>query len=286
MALSISNQVMILISLALVVITLMPRIFGGAGEGKQAQHRVPPGLHSRAGQGKVVLPTEQQLRVSNKVKSEMEEEMKNEKISGRSRSMAFTLMPFYAIGVALFAAFKFTKLNTQENNQTKLEEVSNENTKETENQLLELERHLSQTEQMLNSLLLQLDPLSQCVNTLANEQKEEIMTQLQYIRQLMKKSGMDKSPSIISDNENLKDLIGSFKEQSSALSDQNEDGNEKEKHLAKTDKRKRIHYNDIIEEECNDTIDSLGVVESYSDHLNKGGMVFKGEGLRKRNVKD
>lgn len=62
---------------------------------------------------------------------------------------------------------------------------------ETENQLNELEQRLAQTEKMLNSILTQLDPLTNCVKSVAMEQKNEIMSQLQCIRQLMKKRGME-----------------------------------------------------------------------------------------------
>ncbi|XP_016094269.1 coiled-coil domain-containing protein 107-like [Sinocyclocheilus grahami] len=62
---------------------------------------------------------------------------------------------------------------------------------ETENQLNELEQRLAQTEKMLNTILTQLDPLTNCVKSVAMEQKSEIMSQLQCIRQLMKKRGME-----------------------------------------------------------------------------------------------
>ncbi|XP_029617614.1 coiled-coil domain-containing protein 107 isoform X2 [Salmo trutta] len=84
---------------------------------------------------------------------------------------------------------------------------------ETENQLTELEQRLAQTEKMLNSILTQLDPLTSCVKSVAQEQKNEIMSQLQSIRHLMKKRGMDCPPLNIEEPQcerNLDDLIESL----------------------------------------------------------------------------
>ncbi|XP_056430072.1 coiled-coil domain-containing protein 107-like isoform X2 [Hyla sarda] len=157
----------------------------------------------------------------DQMKGEMEKQLKAEK-RGAGRSMAFTLMPIYAVGVALFAAYKFSKVKSNEKNRSKLSKDDETKTKATENQLLELEKHLAHTEKMLNSLLTQLDPLSNCVNTLAAEQKDEIMNQLQSIRQLMKKSGMDKTtinnPGNQSSENTLEDLIDALNIQNPGIS--------------------------------------------------------------------
>lgn len=42
----------------------------------------------------------------------MEKQLKTEK-TGTGHSTAFTLMPIYAIGVALFAAYKFSKVSSR-----------------------------------------------------------------------------------------------------------------------------------------------------------------------------
>uniref|UniRef100_A0ACB8FNB6 Uncharacterized protein n=1 Tax=Sphaerodactylus townsendi TaxID=933632 RepID=A0ACB8FNB6_9SAUR len=107
------------------------------------------------------------------------------------------------------------RMKSQEESLPIKEKITEDKTKETECQLLELEQHLEQTEKMLNSLLTQLDPLSNCINALASEQKDEIMVQLESIRKLMKESGLDKStvkPQDISHTcqEKLEDLIHSF----------------------------------------------------------------------------
>uniref|UniRef100_A0A8C3SVK6 Resistance to inhibitors of cholinesterase protein 3 N-terminal domain-containing protein n=1 Tax=Chelydra serpentina TaxID=8475 RepID=A0A8C3SVK6_CHESE len=138
----------------------------------------------------------------------------------RGRSRKWQRLSFYPHAVVccwcgVFSAYKFLKMKSQEGSSSKKEKNTEDKAKETEHQLLELEQHLAQTEKNLNSLLTQLDPLSNCVNALACEQKEEIMTQLQSIRQLMKESGLDKSEMKLKNvnhtcNEKLEDLIQSF----------------------------------------------------------------------------
>ncbi|XP_010001379.1 PREDICTED: coiled-coil domain-containing protein 107 [Chaetura pelagica] len=167
------------------------------------------------------------------MKNAMEKEIKSERTRGNGRELAFTLMPLYALGVGVFAAYKFLKVKSHEESLSKKEKSTEDKAKETEHQLLELEQHLAQTEKMLNSLLTQLDPLSNCVNALACEQKDEIMTQLQSIRRLMKESGLDKSENKMKDvshicNEKLEDLIQSFAEhsQEKEMDDREDDSNE------------------------------------------------------------
>ncbi|XP_069831439.1 coiled-coil domain-containing protein 107 isoform X2 [Dendropsophus ebraccatus] len=196
MVLSSSQHLLLALSLAMCACFLLPRMFGGAVRepGKQEPRRMPPhGRPSpRESQGNSPRSMLEKGNHYDHIKGEMEKQLKTEK-KGTGHSMAFTLMPIYAIGVALFAAYKFSKVKSNEKNRSQVSKDDEKKTKQTESQLLELEKHLSQTEKMLNSLLTQLDPLSNCVNNLASEQKDEIMNQLQSIRQLMKKSGMDKT---------------------------------------------------------------------------------------------
>uniref|UniRef100_A0A8C5PAG8 Resistance to inhibitors of cholinesterase protein 3 N-terminal domain-containing protein n=1 Tax=Leptobrachium leishanense TaxID=445787 RepID=A0A8C5PAG8_9ANUR len=201
MALSLSHQVMISVSLVLCACVLMPRLLQGRGEAKpKPEHRkVPIGSNQHFQE---VPKAKRPLHVGAKgakpypgldqMKNVMEKEINSEKMGGSSHSLAFTLMPLYAIGVAVFAAYKFTKVKSKEKKSVG-EREADKKSKETETQLLQLERHLSQTEQMLNSLLTQLDPLSNCVNTLASSQRDDVMNQLQSIRRLMRESGMDRS---------------------------------------------------------------------------------------------
>ncbi|KAG9471111.1 hypothetical protein GDO78_015765 [Eleutherodactylus coqui] len=213
----------------------------------------------------------------------MENQLKTEK-TGTGRSMAFTLMPIYAVGVALFAAYKFSKMKSNEKSRLKSSKDDEKKTKETENQLLELERHLSHTEKMLNSLLTQLDPLSNSVNSLASEQKDEIMNQLQSIRQLMKKSGMDKSTFNNSVNQScedtLEDLIHAFKRQNPRLF-------EAEKDVPKLDGKD-------LESPAHNPVSEEPAFQPGASHCKDGSPLDEQDvalrqtfdGLRKRNVKD
>ncbi|KAI5624592.1 coiled-coil domain-containing protein 107 isoform X2, partial [Silurus asotus] len=144
----------------------------------------------------------------------VEQEVRKEKakISSNNKGYVFTLMPLYAIGVGLFAAYKFLKIKSADDTRAQKERTAQglRKSEETENQLNELEQRLAQTEKMLNSILTQLDPLTNCVKSVAMEQKNEIMTQLQCIRHLMKKRGMQYAPSEASCERNLDNLIESL----------------------------------------------------------------------------
>ncbi|KAM4748104.1 coiled-coil domain-containing protein 107 [Rhinophrynus dorsalis] len=298
MALSFSQQVMLSVVIALFVCIFMPRIFGGGGKQQvtKPEHRRIPPLHGRpyseskgktnapaGGTEKKAFPNAQDLR------NAVEQEIKSDKMSGSSRGLAFTFMPLYAIGVAIFAAFKFKKINTKEKSQTE-NDSSEQKTKETEIQLQELERHLSQTEDMLHSLLTQLDPLSGCINTLANEQRSEIMHQLQSIRELMKENGMNKSTFHKTANQTcqdtLEDLIYSLKKQNVQIGEADEDGKESEEQLSDLDDTDRTKSGPVIEEEYNAIVNSLEAEDS--DYMDESEVPSnnKTEGLRKRNVKD
>ncbi|KYO47788.1 calcyphosin-2 isoform E [Alligator mississippiensis] len=208
MALSVQQQALVSVALVLCAFVAMPRMLGGrAGRAGPSQPRPggPEGGHqSHMNPGSSESKTHQSFQ---QMRNAMGKEMKSERTRGNGRDIAFTLMPLYAIGVGMFAAYKFVKLRSsnnefhqgkhtmksQEESSSQKDETIEDKAKETEHQLLELEQHLAQTEKMLNSLLTQLDPLSNCVNALACEQKDEIVTQLRSIRQLMKESGLDKS---------------------------------------------------------------------------------------------
>uniref|UniRef100_A0A3B3ZYC3 Resistance to inhibitors of cholinesterase protein 3 N-terminal domain-containing protein n=1 Tax=Periophthalmus magnuspinnatus TaxID=409849 RepID=A0A3B3ZYC3_9GOBI len=136
------------------------------------------------------------------MKKLMEQELKSDKYKSNSnKGYVFTLMPLYAIGVGVFAAYKFLKIKSADD-QAQKEKLAKGAKKsvEAENQLNELEQRLAQTERMLNSILTQLDPLTNCVKSVAQDQKNEIMNQLQTIRYLMKKRGMDCPPLNVQGN--------------------------------------------------------------------------------------
>ncbi|XP_063783512.1 uncharacterized protein LOC134932743 isoform X2 [Pseudophryne corroboree] len=289
MVLSGSQCLILAVSLALCACFLLPRMFGGGAvryTSKRDPRRMPPPIHGRSPRRESHSKTpihgggsEKRYPTHDQVKGAIEEELKNENV-GSGRSMAFTLMPIYAVGVAVFAAYKFTKMKSKENSKSKSSNEDDKKAVATENQLLALERHLSQTEHMLNSLLTQLDPLSNCVNTLATEQKDEIMSQLQSIRQLMKNSGMDKTTHRNSAKQTCEDtlegLIHSFKTRNSNICE-GDDENESEESTTKTEKNLSGH-NLVAGESAIQTEGSPCDEEASKSDL------F--DGLRKRNVKD
>ncbi|XP_020660090.3 coiled-coil domain-containing protein 107 [Pogona vitticeps] len=242
MVLSSMQQVVISVALVLCLFVVMPRMFGGGGRASRGGAKTPPGRHDphqhRHGRPDRLLQSQMNSGNSEKktyeniqqMRNAMEKELKTERTRGNGRDFALTLMPLYAIGVGVFALYKFLKMKSQEERVLTKEKNTEDKTKETERQLLELEQHLAQTEKMLNSLLTQLDPLSSCINTLASEQRDEIMIQLESIRKLMRESGLDKSAMKPQDithvcQEKLEDLIQSFSEPSEA--ELNEEAHEK-----------------------------------------------------------
>ncbi|XP_075285020.1 coiled-coil domain-containing protein 107 isoform X2 [Opisthocomus hoazin] len=216
MAASGLQQVLVSVVLVLCVFVVMPRMFGGRGGGRVGRSprggKAGPGHYDPRPHRRDSPQTVHQVHLNpgnsdsntyqsiQQMRNAMEKEIKSERTRGNGRELAFTLMPLYALGVGVFAAYKFLKMKSHEESLSKKEKSTEDKAKETEHQLLELEQHLAQTEKMLNSLLTQLDPLSNCVNALACEQKDEIMTQLQSIRRLMKESGLDKSENNVKGN--------------------------------------------------------------------------------------
>ncbi|XP_054255980.1 coiled-coil domain-containing protein 107 [Indicator indicator] len=218
------------------------------------------------------------------MRNAMEREIKSERTRGNGRELAFTLMPLYALGVGVFAAYKFLKMKSHEESLSKKEKSTEDKAKETEHQLLELEKHLAQTEKMLNSLLTQLDPLSNCVNALACEQKDEIMTQLQSIRRLMKESRLDKSDDKMKDvghicNEKLEDLIQSFTEHSQEKDDREDDCNEDSCEEVDNDYKMEDHE---LCDECEVHQFEPDMVEDQ-EIINKDTTESEEVGLRRRN---
>ncbi|XP_061852226.1 coiled-coil domain-containing protein 107 [Colius striatus] len=304
MVLSAVQQVMVSVVLVLCVFVVMPRMFGGGGSGGGRAGRSPQGGKASPGhydprQHRRDSPqTVHQVHLNpgssdsnayqsiQQMRNAMEKERKSERTRGNGRELAFTLMPLYALGVGVFAAYKFLKMKSREENLCKKEKSTEEKAKETEHQLLELEQHLAQTEKMLNSLLTQLDPLSNCVNALACEQKDEIMAQLQSIRRLMKESGLDKSENNMKDfshvcNEKLEDLIQSFAEHSQEkdMDDREDDSNEDL--LEDVDNDYKIEEHELYDE-CEVHQFETDVVEDQ-EMINSDAFESEELGLRRRN---
>uniref|UniRef100_A0A8C2GXE1 Si:ch73-278m9.1 n=1 Tax=Cyprinus carpio TaxID=7962 RepID=A0A8C2GXE1_CYPCA len=200
MLLSSSQQLVVAFTAVLLVFVLFPRMFGGggSGDGQPRINRRGPGPGGVKSQQQIhrnaAPPMSQSLENMQPMKKLMEQELKSDKYKPNSnKGYVFTLMPIYAIGVGLFAAYKFLKIKSASDSEAQKAKTARgvKKSVKTENQLNELEQRLAQTEKMLNSILTQLDPLTNCVKSVAMEQKSEIMSQLQCIRQLMKKRGME-----------------------------------------------------------------------------------------------
>ncbi|XP_017294219.1 coiled-coil domain-containing protein 107 [Kryptolebias marmoratus] len=223
MVLSASQQVALAFTAVLFTFVVLPRLFGvgGGTAAKDAKfdpryNRKGPGPGATRGQPINVSPPGSHQSPENvqQMKKRMEQELKSDKYkSNNNKGYVFTLMPLYAIGVGVFAAYKFLKIKSSDGKAQKNKFAKGaKKSAEAENQLNELEQRLAQTEKMLNSILTQLDPLTNCVKSVAQEQKNEIMSQLQTIRYLMKKRGMDCPPLNVKEpcERNLDDLIESL----------------------------------------------------------------------------
>nr|XP_061809498.1 coiled-coil domain-containing protein 107 [Nerophis lumbriciformis] len=205
MVLSTSQQVALAFTAVLFTFVVLPKMFGVGTGAKPKESRLDPRYSRKVGSGvlrgpavSVGAPSSHQSAESmQQMKKLMEQEMKGDKFksNNNSKGYVFTLMPLYAVGVGVFAAYKFLKIKSSDDEAQKDKFAKGaKKSAEAENQLNELEQRLAQTERMLNSILTQLDPLTNCAKSVAQEQKNEIMTQLQTIRYLMKKRGMDCPP--------------------------------------------------------------------------------------------
>ncbi|CAL1570035.1 unnamed protein product [Knipowitschia caucasica] len=224
MMLSASQQVALAFTAVLFTFVVLPRMFGVGGGGNHEKDLRLDSRFSRKGPGPSAVrgnpvhmnsPGAQSAENLQNMKTLMEQELKSDKYkSNNNKGYVFTLMPLYAIGVGVFAAYKFLKIKSADDHAQKDRLAKGaKKSVEAEKQLNELEQRLAQTERMLNSILTQLDPLTNCVKSVAQDQKNEIMNQLQTIRHLMKKRGMDCPPLNIPDGScerNLNSLIESL----------------------------------------------------------------------------
>ncbi|KFW82299.1 hypothetical protein N305_06355, partial [Manacus vitellinus] len=65
------------------------------------------------------------------MRNAMEKEIKSETTRGNGRELAFTLMPLYALGVGMFAAYKLLKMKSHEESHSKKEKSTEDKAKET-----------------------------------------------------------------------------------------------------------------------------------------------------------
>lgn len=313
--LSTSQQVALAFTAVLFTFVVLPRLFGVGGGGTGAKDARSDPRHSRKGPGSVRgspmhmnSPGAQSAENIQNMKKLMEQELKSDKYkSNNNKGYVFTLMPLYAIGVGVFAAYKFLKIKSADD-QAQKEKLTKGAKKsvEAENQLNELEQRLAQTERMLNSILTQLDPLTNCVKSVAQEQKNEIMNQLQTIRILMKKRGIDCPPLNVtqdgSSERTLNNLIESLgaKEtplvtnaspkqlncdetaaQEAELCEKTADTAEEEEEEAMKEKEEHTHEEMELEQEVEVEEDVLLLEDSGETEVEAG--VEPVSGLRRRN---
>ncbi|XP_072341027.1 uncharacterized protein [Scyliorhinus torazame] len=211
---SLGQQTALALGLFLCVFVLVPKLFpGGAGGEREATARSAAHRPAVPGRGQPLLRHTQSNSPKGppnlRMRSINQKEMPGEKTQDRNKGFAFQLMPLYAIGISIYAVYKLVQVKFNEN-----ERRSNEKDKEvdkkrknTETQLSELETRLAQTERMLDSLVKELDPLASCVDAVASEQKNEIMTQLLQLRQLVKERQAPTIDELTLVSENLKECV-------------------------------------------------------------------------------
>ncbi|XP_076008316.1 uncharacterized protein LOC143002205 isoform X2 [Genypterus blacodes] len=239
MVLSTSQQVALAFTAVLFTFVVLPRLFGVGGTGAKETRFEPRNSRKGPGPGAVrgqpvsmnAPGSPQSPESMQQMKKLMEQELKSDKFKTSSnKGYVFTLMPLYAIGVGVFAAYKFLKIKSADDQAQKDTFAKGaKKSAEAESQLNELEQRLAQTERMLNSILTQLDPLTNCVKSVAQEQKNEIMSQLHTIRYLMKKRGMDCPALNVQDascERNLDDLIESLSASDTLAADASQGNNE------------------------------------------------------------
>uniref|UniRef100_A0A8D0L599 Resistance to inhibitors of cholinesterase protein 3 N-terminal domain-containing protein n=1 Tax=Sphenodon punctatus TaxID=8508 RepID=A0A8D0L599_SPHPU len=125
MVLSSLQQALVSVVLVLCVFVVMPRMFGGGGSGrslrgsKAAPGRYDPYQQRRQGGSERILQPHlnpdssdsKTYKSIQQMRNEMKKEVKSQKTRGNGRDLAFTLMPLYAVGVGVFAAYKFLKVS-------------------------------------------------------------------------------------------------------------------------------------------------------------------------------
>ncbi|XP_044776586.1 coiled-coil domain-containing protein 107 isoform X3 [Neomonachus schauinslandi] len=112
----------------------------------------------------------------------------------RARAGALPLGALYTAAVVAFVLYKC--LQGKDEAAVLQEEAGKKESLQSEQQLAQLTRQLAQTEQHLNNLMAQLDPLFERVTTLAGAQQELLNMKLQTIHQLLQDSKPNKGVDI------------------------------------------------------------------------------------------
>uniref|UniRef100_A0A452I8D3 Resistance to inhibitors of cholinesterase protein 3 N-terminal domain-containing protein n=1 Tax=Gopherus agassizii TaxID=38772 RepID=A0A452I8D3_9SAUR len=140
MAVSALQQGMVSVVLLLCLFVAVPRLFGGgggagralrggkAGPGRSDPYPPPTGASERVHQSHLNSGSSQSKTYQSfqQMRNVMEKDRKSERTRGSGKDLAFTLMPLYAIGVGVFAAYKFLKMKSQEGSSSKKEKNTEE----------------------------------------------------------------------------------------------------------------------------------------------------------------
>ncbi|XP_036744462.1 coiled-coil domain-containing protein 107 isoform X5 [Manis pentadactyla] len=105
-------------------------------------------------------------------------------------------LPLGALYTAAVVAFVLYKCLQGKDESAVLKETGKKESLQSEQQLALLTKQLAQTEQHLNNLVAQLDPLFERVTTLAGAQQELLNMKLQTIHQLLQESKPNKSVEV------------------------------------------------------------------------------------------
>ncbi|XP_054440973.1 coiled-coil domain-containing protein 107 isoform X2 [Pteronotus mesoamericanus] len=108
----------------------------------------------------------------------------------RARARALPLGALYTAAVVSFVLYKC--LQGKNKAAVLQEEAGKKESLQSEQQLVQLIQQLAQTEQHLNNLMAQLDPLFESVTTLAGAQQELLNMKLHTIHQLLQKNKPNK----------------------------------------------------------------------------------------------
>ncbi|XP_004678101.1 PREDICTED: coiled-coil domain-containing protein 107 [Condylura cristata] len=108
----------------------------------------------------------------------------------RARAGALSLGALYTAAVVAFVLYKC--LQGKDEATVLQEEANKKESLQSELQLAQLTQQLAQTEQHLNNLMAQLDPLFERVTALAGAQQELLNMKLQTIHQLLQENKPDK----------------------------------------------------------------------------------------------
>ncbi|XP_006143240.2 coiled-coil domain-containing protein 107 [Tupaia chinensis] len=161
--------------LALLLVSALPVVLGD---------RPSPDLRAHPGDQAQVGPGATEPRRQSPPKDQRE----------RARGGALPWRALYTAAIVAFVLYKC--LQGKDEAAVLQEEAGKKESAQSEQQLAQLTQVLAQTEQHLNSLMAQLDPIFERVTTLAGAQRELLNTNLQTIHQLMQDSKPDKGVEV------------------------------------------------------------------------------------------